>query len=216
MKKRILCFGDSNTWGYNALTTERYPENIRWPSVLQTRLGEEYTILEEALPGRTTVFDDPFKEGLNGLKYFVPCLRSHTKIDALVIMLGTNDCKERFSVTPQNITMGLKLLIEKALQMKEIWVANPEIFVLAPAPIRIECESTLAGGDMGKCSEKSYALARLYKEAAHLYGCHFFDIAACTSVSTHDYMHLDEESHLRLAEEMEKRIRAVFEKKEYI
>ena len=58
MRKRIVCFGDSNTWGLNAETMRRFPEEVRWPCLLQEKLGDEYQIIEEGLPGRTSVMDE--------------------------------------------------------------------------------------------------------------------------------------------------------------
>lgn len=92
MKKRIVCFGDSNTWGYIPVTGERYDETIRWPARLQEMLGyERCTVVEEGLTGRTTVFDDPFDPELNGMKSMPAVLRTAAPIDVLVFMLGTND-----------------------------------------------------------------------------------------------------------------------------
>ena len=54
----ILCFGDSNTWGYKPDKSGRYDENIRWTGLLQKKLGSGYHIIEEGLCGRTTVFQD--------------------------------------------------------------------------------------------------------------------------------------------------------------
>ncbi|MBC7238193.1 MAG: hypothetical protein H5T69_20305, partial [Chloroflexi bacterium] len=59
----ILCFGDSNTWGYSPHSKTRYPEEIRWPCVLQRELGEGYHVIAEGLNGRTTVWDDPLEGG---------------------------------------------------------------------------------------------------------------------------------------------------------
>ena len=98
MKKRIVCFGDSNTWGYNALESSRYGEEIRWTGRLQRLLGEEYTVIEEAQNGRTTVWDDPIENRLAGLTYLWPCMESHSPFDLLIIMLGTNDTKLYFNV----------------------------------------------------------------------------------------------------------------------
>ena len=103
MKKHIVCFGDSNTHGYCADPADcadhgiRFNENERWTRRLQTLLGEEYLVTEEGLSGRTTCFDDPIHEGLSGISYITPCLKSHEFVDLLVIMLGTNDVKERFA-----------------------------------------------------------------------------------------------------------------------
>ena len=102
MKKHILCFGDSNTHGYCADPADcadsalaRFNEDERWTRLLQKQLGEEYLVIEEGLSGRTTSFDDPVYEHLSGMDYIYPCLKSHEPISLLMIMLGTNDTKER-------------------------------------------------------------------------------------------------------------------------
>lgn len=74
MKKRILCYGDSNTWGYDAFTDGRFPDEVRWTGQLASFLGQEYTVIEEGLCGRTTVFEDPLNEGMSGLSYLYPCI----------------------------------------------------------------------------------------------------------------------------------------------
>lgn len=206
MKKRIVCFGDSNTWGYDAVSDGRFPEEVRWTGKLQKLLGDEYVIIEEGLCGRTTVFEDPLNEGLNGLAYLYPCLMSHGPIDYLVIMLGTNDSKERFSATPKNIADGMKRLIIKAKQT-EAWRDGPAILVVAPAPIEDLCEQSPVAGEMGICAEKSRGLAAEYKICAEQYGCDYLDAAPFVSMNTIDYMHLDAQSHGALAEEIAKIIR---------
>lgn len=113
MRKRIVCFGDSNTWGLNAETMRRFPEEVRWPCLLQEKLGDEYQIIEEGLPGRTSVMDDPLLEGMNGMDYIVPCIKSHAPVELVIIMLGTNDTKERFGLTAHNIAQGITRLAKK-------------------------------------------------------------------------------------------------------
>ena len=101
MKKHIVCFGDSNTHGYCADPKDcadggdRFNEDERWTCLLQKKLGEGYLVLEEGLSGRTTVFPDPLHESMAGLDVIYSTLMSHEPVDLLVIMLGTNDIKER-------------------------------------------------------------------------------------------------------------------------
>ena len=95
-ERRILVFGDSNTYGYDPERDGRYGETERYPCRIQALLGPGWTVIEEGLPGRTAVFDDPVTEGLCGLSYLTPCMMSHAPLDTLVVMLGTNDTKERF------------------------------------------------------------------------------------------------------------------------
>lgn len=200
----ILCFGDSNTHGYNPKDTTRFEKNIRWTGILQNLLGEKDYVIEEGLSGRTTVFEDPINEGLCGLNYIVPCLMTHEPVDLLIIMLGTNDTKERFGANAYVISLGLTRLIKK-VKNTEITFRNnkPNILIVAPLPIRPEIESVECGVTMGKgCSEKSYKLIPLYKKVAEELGCHFFDPSPYVICSDYDYMHLSEEAHKILANKL--------------
>src|SRR3990172_7397939 len=111
--KAILCYGDSNTWGYDPTTQDRFPRQVRWTGVLAQELGPEYYVIEEGLSGRTTVWDDPV-EGLhkNGRTYLLPCLESHQPIDLILLMLGTNDLKMRFSVPAADIAASVGVLVD--------------------------------------------------------------------------------------------------------
>lgn len=196
MTKTILCFGDSNTWGFDAVTGGRFER--RYPKILQELLGDEYYVIEEGLPGRTTVFEDPLNEGLCGLKYIYPCLMSHAKIDLLIINLGTNDCKNRFGATAKNIALGLKRLVLKA-KTADAWKENSRILLVAPTPIRPEINDSNLAAEMGICHEKSEALAKEYEEIAMLLGCDFLDAKKYATMNDIDFMHLTEESHESLA-----------------
>lgn len=96
-ERQVLCFGDSNTYGYDPVRDGRYGPDERYPMVLQSLLGPGWAVAEEGLPGRTAVFDDPITEGMNGLRLINPILMSHAPLDTVTIMLGTNDCKARFA-----------------------------------------------------------------------------------------------------------------------
>jgi lysophospholipase L1-like esterase len=87
--KTILCYGDSNTWGYAPGTGKRYLRHERWTGVLQQLLGSNAVVIEEGLNGRTTTLDDPTKPFRNGKDYLIPCLDSHAPLDLVVLMLGT-------------------------------------------------------------------------------------------------------------------------------
>ena len=110
--KEVLCYGDSNTWGYNPITKERYEKDERWTGVLQNALGNDYHVIEEGLNGRTTVWDDPIEGFKNGKTYLIPCLETHKPLDLVIIMLGTNDLKKRFSLSAYDIAQGAGVLID--------------------------------------------------------------------------------------------------------
>ena len=202
MKKHIVCFGDSNTHGYCALTNGRFSAEERGTCLLGQLLGEDYLVLEEGLSGRTTCFDDPVHEGLSGLDYIYPCLMSHAPVDLLVIMLGTNDTKERFGSSAACIALGLKRLVAKAVATTDCWGTHgPRILIVVPKTIDKEYESTAVGATMGRgCAEKSEGLIAEYKTIANLTNCFYFDANEVVAENNHiDYMHLTKEGHQSLA-----------------
>ncbi|MBC7812535.1 MAG: hydrolase, partial [Burkholderiales bacterium] len=110
--KSIVCFGDSNTWGYDPVSKGRFARDKRWTGVLRQTLGEGYLIIEEGLNGRTTVWDDPIGYFKNGRDYLIPCLDTHCPFDLITIMLGTNDLKKRFSVSAYDIADSAGMLVD--------------------------------------------------------------------------------------------------------
>lgn len=215
MKKHILCFGDSNTHGYCADPSDcadsslgRYNEDERWTCLLQKYLGDEYLVIEEGLSGRTTVFHDPLHEGLCGIYYLSPCLKSHEPIDLLVIMLGTNDTKERFSANAYAIGKGMERLVISA-KNTDCWAKNePNILVICPPPIGEGLLSSPVVFEMGESSvEKSRELAAFYEMSCSLLNVHFLDAGeAGVTFSEIDFMHLNKASHAKLAEILNKLI----------
>ena len=210
MKTHILCFGDSNTHGYCADPTDcqdggiRFPEEQRWTQLLQRALGDDYLVIEEGLSGRTTCFDDPIHEGLNALGYIYPCLKSHEPIDLLIIMLGTNDCKDRFYASAACIGIGMARLVKKAKDT-ECWGSHvPNILVIAPPPIGEGMLTSPVADTMGTlCVEKSRQLGKYYREQCELLGVHFLDAGEVgCEFNQVDFMHLTSRGHAALAQRL--------------
>lgn len=210
MKKHIVCFGDSNTHGFCADPMDcadggiRFNEQERWPRLLQERLGEGYLVIEEGLPGRTTCFEDPLTEGLSGIGYITPCLMSHETVDLLVIMLGTNDTKDRFGVSPACIGIAMGRLVRKAMATDCWGGKRPNILVVAPPHIGEEMVNGMFGDVMGvDCPWKSRELAKYYQEQCDLLGCHFADAQELgAEFNRVDYMHLTRKGHAALAQRL--------------
>lgn len=209
MKKHIVCLGDSNTHGYCADPCDgadgallRFNEEERWTCRLQAALGEDYLVLEEGLGGRTTVFPDPLHEGMPAIDYLAPCLLSHEPVDLLVVMLGTNDTKERFGASAPCIALGMERLLRKAMTVDCWGGGRPNILLVAPPAIGEEMESSPVGGCMGAgCAAKSKALPPLLRDTAKLVGAHFLDATDCP-FNPIDFMHLTREGHRLLAEKL--------------
>ncbi len=210
MKSHIVCLGDSNTHGYCADPADcadgallRFNEDERWTKLLQKALGEDYLVVEEGLSGRTTVFNDPLYEGLSALDYLYPCLKSHEPVGLLIIMLGTNDTKERLGASAACIALGMERLVRKAMTV-DCWGpgGRPNILIVAPPPIQRGMEDSDVSATMGRgCVEKSEALAGYYRASAGLLGVHFLDASGC-EFNQIDYMHLTRKGHAQLAERL--------------
>lgn len=191
--KRILAFGDSNTWGYNPVIRERYDSDIRWTGLLQKALGDNALILEEGLCGRTTIFDDENKEGRNGFTALSSILKNLEPIDAAIIMLGTNDCKSTFGLTSEVISAGMELCIAK---LKE-YVKSESILLISP--ILLENEALKRSYD--SCSlSVSRELKQAYLEIAEAYGTAFLAASDAAKACDTDGEHLSEEGHRALYE----------------
>jgi lysophospholipase L1-like esterase len=210
--KTILCYGDSNTWGYSPSTQDRYGRDERWGGVLRNALSEGYLVIEEGLGGRTTVWDDPI-EGIhkNGKTYLTPCLESHQPIDLVVVLLGTNDLKQRFGVGASDIAKGAGVLVQ-IVQKSETGPNDeaPTVLLLAPPPT-----AELAGTDFAEmfkgAEEKSKHFSREFRLIAEELGCEFLDTADVITSSQIDAIHLDTEEHRKLGQAVAARVREIFE-----
>lgn len=194
---RILCYGDSNTWGYIPGTGERFESSLRWTGLLQKILGERFEIIEEGLNSRTTVLDDPKHEGKNGETYLKPCLQTHYPLDCVVLMLGTNDLKERFGRTVEQIAQGIEALIAIIQNVEYNYGKEPKIILLTPPWIDESIEGD--SGNFRGAGEKSKQIGDLYKKVAEKHTIEFIDIAQLVSPSNIDGYHFDSESHKDIA-----------------
>ncbi len=210
MKTRILCFGDSNTWGYNGRLGTRFDEDTRWTGVLANELGEGYTIIEEGQNGRTTVWDDPVKGQKNGLKYFIPCLETHTPIDFIIIMLGTNDLKNRFNVSACEIAKSVGRLVRIA-QNTEYGRNGMEPKIILTAPIHVGNleKSPFAYMFRSSTSTDSKEFSKFYMQIAQELCCEFFDASVCAAPDEIDHIHMDEQSHKELGKALKEKIRSL-------
>lgn len=207
--KTVLCYGDSNTWGHNPSTLERFPIDVRWPGVLRRELGEGYHIIEEGLPGRTTVWDDPLDPSLTGKAYLGPCLASHRPLDLVIIMLGTNDLKTRVRGVAAEIALGAGVLVEMVQRsMAGPNLSAPRVLLVAPPPLGEDNEAMYLSGFSGGI-EQSKLLGKFYSQVAQLYGCHFLDAGSIISSSEVDGVHLDADAHGTLGRTVAARAREI-------
>ncbi|MCR9109237.1 GDSL-type esterase/lipase family protein [Marivita sp. XM-24bin2] len=189
----ILCYGDSNTHGTIPLEKlgafARHAPGNRWPDVLGQALGSEHQVISEGLPGRTTVHDDTVEGGMrNGLTVLPAILQSHAPIDLMVLMLGTNDLKNRFSVTAFEISRSLERLI---LATRAEGVVK-DILLVSPVPVR---EAGVLKDVFAGAETRQQGLTSFIEAAADRQGVGFFDAGSAVSVSPVDGVHWDAAGH---------------------
>lgn len=203
----IVAFGDSNTWGYDPKSATRFAPDVRWTGVMQRELGADHRVIEEGLNGRTTVFDDPIEPDRRGADYLPPCLRSHAPLDLVIIALGCNDMKKRFSASPGDIANGAERLIRIArAESVGPGGAPPAILLVAPPPM---AKLTDFAEMFEGASEKSLVLARRYRDVAERQNVGFVDAGEFVACSDLDGIHLEADSHAILGHAMAEAVRIV-------
>ena len=196
--KQILCFGDSNTYGLIPKGGGRYAWGIRWTSILNEKLGlENYRVIEEGLCGRTTVFDDPLREGRCGIQMLPAVLETHNPIDITVVMLGTNDCKTIYGTTADFIGKG----ISKIINQIRINAGESKILLISPIHLGADVWKDEYDPEFSALSvATSKALADVYQKVCENENIYFLDASSYAEPSSIDQEHLDEEGHRLLAD----------------
>lgn len=218
--RRILCYGDSNTWGQNPRDFDeqvgmyrRYPEHVRWTSIMQDVLGSEYHVCEEGLCGRTTVLEDPFRYGWNGLKSLEVAFRTCDPVDCIIVMLGTNDLRDIFKVSATAITMGMERLIRELKNLLPYsFSAHAEIVIVNPVCPSMADDGTFWWEFTGESVEKAKQMAEKYESLAKTLHVHFYDANLVARVDTKDGVHLDVESHRKLGCALAELVKSILEK----
>lgn len=210
-RKTVLCFGDSNTHGTVPMRSlgdrGRFPPEIRWTGILADELGPDWRVIDEGLPGRTTVHPDPVEGAhLAGLPAVPIMVGTHSPLDVVVIMLGTNDLKRRFGVGPADIAASVASLIRTFQAVSNLpGRPLPRFLVVAPPPI-LEVGPLTAFFEGG--AEKSRGLAAYMRKVAEEFGAVFVDAGEHIVSSPVDGIHFDAEEHPKLGRAIAAAVRA--------
>ena len=202
---KVLCFGDSNTWGYKPVTGERYPKGVRWTSLLGEYAGAE--IVEEGLNGRTTVFQDPLFAGACGLDYIEACALSQAPFDLFICMLGTNDMKMHVCNCVDASAKGAALICNKVKAL----VPNVKILMVSPIVIgkwRLELGEIRQFNELS--IDNSYKFSHFFEEQAEENGFYFLDAAQYAVPSQKDAIHMEPGEHKKLAEALADKVNEIF------
>ena len=205
--KTVLCFGDSNTWGHNPVDAGRYARDVRGVGVVRRGVGDGYHIIEEGLNERTTVWDDPIEGYKNGRNYLIPCLGTHRPLDLVIIMLGTNDLKMRFSLPAYDIASGAGVLVD-IVQRSEAGHEGraPQVLLMVPPPVAklTDFSEMFAGSEA-----KSRQFSAQYRRVADERNCALPDTSEVIVSSELDGIHFDPEEHKKLGVAVAGRVKAM-------
>jgi lysophospholipase L1-like esterase len=205
--RAVLCFGDSNTYGsIPGETGGRYGPDVRWPGVLARELRDASRVVEEGLPGRTTVFDDPVSPHRRGADYLPPCIASHAPLDIVVIFLETNDLKARLSAGAVDIAAGVGVLARIALTSGSgPGGTAPRVLLLGLPQLGAGLDPEFAGAE-----EKAADLPRHLAEQAAALGVELLDLAEVAQYSALDGIHLEAAGDAAVGEAVARRLASMF------
>jgi lysophospholipase L1-like esterase len=204
--KTILCFGDSNTWGYDADTydpvsgnVKRMPFDVRWPGLVQKILGADYRIIENALNARTLMREDPYFPHRLGIASLEEALDANAPLDLVVLSLGVNELKHMFNLTAGMISFGMEKLV-LAVKQSYYGYPAPKTLLVSPAPVHSDIGQFMFGFSFGPLAyAKSREFSKLYREVAENHGCAYLDAASLgITLNTLDGIHYNREDHAKL------------------
>lgn len=205
--KRILMFGDSNTWGYDYDTytpqtgvQKRYAFDERWPGIVQGLLGDDYHVIEDAFNSRTIVMEDPVLPHRRGLDSLEADLEIHAPLDLVVIQLGANEFKTMYARSAGAIAFGMDAMVRTCLQPRYGYPA-PQVLLIAPAPVHERSASMALGFHYGPDAyDKSVAIAEEYRQVAARRGIGFLNATDLHfELNTVDGVHYSKNDHRALA-----------------
>ena len=215
--RNILCFGDSNTWGYDPDATQitvyssRHARHLRWTGIMSADLGAGFHVIEEGLNGRTTVHTDTLMPHTNGEIYLPACLESHKPLDLVILMLGSNDLKAKFNLSPSEVALGAGRLV-KIIKQTETGnkAAPPQILLVCPPRFgEIKHRPDMRERYLG-AREKSHELPPHYEAIAKIHGCHYFNPQELMIPSEIDGVHFQASEHQKLGKALAIKVREIF------
>ena len=133
-KGTIICFGDSNTWGYDPSTGKRYPAEDRWVDLLAQMTG--WDTVNVGLNGRQIPHTEAEKAELFELLERAAAGEFKSPIE-LWILLGANDIQANIGFTAEDVCKRMKSLLLDLLMAEPVQDGTVELRVLGPAQTKV-------------------------------------------------------------------------------
>lgn len=195
--KKIICYGDSNTFGFNPKDGSRFDENTRWTAILQKNTENEYEVINEGTCDRTGFVNNPKGFEFSAQRHFPKMLSKIDSIDILILAIGTNDLQFQYDISIGAIEKGLENLIK---------LAQPKAKNIIIIPPVVLSEKVIEGYFNFQFNEtsivKSRKIGRIYRQMTNAYHCNYFDINKFTTPSDLDGLHYYENSHKIIADKL--------------
>ena len=216
--KTIVCYGDSNTWGYmpqrerpSTTAENRFPWGVRWTSQLQIALGADWHIVEAGVNGRTSVFEAPFEAHRNGAQHIDACLMAACPVDLVILMLGTNDVKPYYAQNVYGICQGIRSLAERIQNSHCGLMDNaPKLLLVAPIRLNDAYRSGWLGAEFGPDAvARSAAVSRGIEAIAAELHAFYLNASEYIEADCADGIHMNAEGHARMADLILDRVRDI-------
>lgn len=193
--KKVLCFGDSNTYGFIPSSGGRYGKDVRWTGVLQKLLGAGFNVIEEGCNNRTCFAENPDGKLFTGIKILPELLTPD--LDFVILSIGVNDLQFQYGRNLSDFSTGIGALIELVKSKSH----SAKIILASPPIIRKNIlKSFFAAMFDSESIEKSLKLPEIYEKCAKEKGCIFLDLNKIVKTSDIDGLHYEAEEHRKIAE----------------
>lgn len=193
--KKILCFGDSNTYGYIPNNGARYDKNTRWTGVLSLLSHGKFEIIENGCNNRTAFAANPAGKIFTGYEILPELLTDD--FDAVVLAIGINDTQFLYNLSSIEIASG----VEKLINIVKVKSPQAKILLVAPSILTDDVLNGNFACLFDRTSiEKSRQLPLLYKKIAEKQNIKFLDLNSVAKTSSLDGLHYAPEQHLKIAQ----------------
>ena len=193
--KKILCFGDSNTYGYIPNNGARYDKNTRWTGILSLLSHGKFKIIEGGCNNRTAFAANPAGKIFTGYEILPELLTDD--FDAVVLAIGINDTQFLFDTVIEDFTTG----IENLINIVQAKCPQAKIILVAPSILTDDVLNGNFACLFDRTSiEKSRQLPLLYQKIAEKQNIEFLDLNSVAKTSSLDGLHYAPEQHLKIAQ----------------
>ena len=190
-KRKILIYGDSNTYGYDPADLHecRYPEEKRWTTILQERLGDSWQVLPEGMNGRK-IPDLVYDRGR-----LLRLIRMLSERVLFAVMLGTNDLL--LTMNPDAGEAVRKMQDFLGFLTDSVGAGN--VLVIAPPHIGGEA---IRDPLYRRYCEESRKMNAGFAELSERFGNWFLDAGTWKISLSYDRVHFSEEGNRAFAEKL--------------